>query len=160
MHYKIKNLAVAMAVGIVFLGFAEPTPSKAVTAVNAMSESTTPTVTSTAKVTSPLNVEEASALDIWLEKLAQKESEGRERIKILDTNGKYSYGCLQFQEWTFKSYGQKYGVLKDPSSWENKIYDCNVQKQLAKKMIQNEYVLWQSWYTSVMVRNLGLPPRS
>lgn len=141
MHYKTKNLAVAIAVGIVFLGATQPVPTKAVTAVNAYSESTVPSVTAQAKIASPLKVEEITALDIWIERLAQKESEGRERIKILDVNDKYSYGCLQFQEWTFKAYGAKYGILKDTANWENAIYDCNFQKQLAKKMIQNEYIL-------------------
>lgn len=160
MHYKNKNLAVALLVGLVLLGATQPVPTKAVTAADAYSESTVPTVTAQAKVASPLKIEEVTALDIWIEKLVQKESNGREKIRILDVNDKYSYGCLQFQEWTFRSYGTKYGLLKDTKNWENAIYDCSLQKQLAKKMIQNEYVLWQSWYTSVITRNLGLPPRS
>lgn len=114
----------------------------------------------TAGIQPRLKVKEASALDLWLEKLAEVESHGRDRIKILDVNGKFSYGCLQFQEWTFRNYGQKYGVLKDAADWESKIYDCSVQKLIAKNMIRDNYVLWQSWYTSVVIRDLGLPPRS
>ncbi|TSC60193.1 MAG: hypothetical protein LiPW15_71 [Parcubacteria group bacterium LiPW_15] len=101
------------------------------------------------------------AMDSWLQKLAHKESEGREHIKILDHNNQYSYGCLQFQMATFRSYIRKYDLLEntEDAELENMIYDCDFQKVLARKMIEDDYSNWRNWYTSVSVRNLGLPPR-
>jgi hypothetical protein len=34
----------------------------------------------------------------FLTALAEVESNGRNNLKVLDTNGRYSYGCLQIQE--------------------------------------------------------------
>ena len=101
------------------------------------------------------------AMDAWLQKLIQKESEGREHIKILDHNNQYSYGCLQFQMATFRSYIRKYKLLAntEDAERENMIYDCEFQQVLARKMIEDDYSNWRNWYTSVSVRNLGLPPR-
>ena len=101
------------------------------------------------------------AMDIWLQKLIHKESEGREHIKILDHNNQYSYGCLQFQMATFRSYVRKYKLLSntEDAELENMIYDCEFQKTLARKMIEDDYSNWRNWYTSVSIRNLGLPPR-
>ncbi len=99
-------------------------------------------------------------LDIWLDKLAAKESEGRSHIKILDHNNRYSYGCLQFQMETFRSYTRKYDLLlnTEDSELENMIYDCDFQKTLARKMIEDDRSNWRNWYTSVSVKKLGLPP--
>ena len=87
------------------------------------------------------------AMDAWLQKLIQKESEGREHIKILDHNNQYSYGCLQFQMATFRSYIRKYKLL------------ANTEDAELENMIYDDYSNWRNWYTSVSVRNLGLPPR-
>lgn len=100
------------------------------------------------------------ALDVWLDRLAYIESEGRERIKILDHNKRYSYGCLQFQMQTFKSYIKKYDLLEDGDSTDlnELIYDCGFQKVLARLMIEDDYSNWRNWYTSVTAKKLGFPP--
>jgi len=100
-------------------------------------------------------------LDIWLEKLADKESEGKPHLKVLDDNNYYSYGCLQFQMGTFKSYVKEYGLLPEAEDkeLENMIYDCDFQKILARKMIEENPANWRHWYTSVSVKKLGLPPK-
>ncbi len=48
----------------------------------------------------------SSTLSSWLEILADKESGNRADIRVLDTNGKYSYGCLQFQMETWLGFGK------------------------------------------------------
>jgi len=100
------------------------------------------------------------ALEIWMDKLVQLESKGNEYSKVKDSNGQYSYGCLQFQMPTFKSYGLKYGlILKDDERNLNEIiYDCKLQKEIAEAMLREDSGNWRHWYTSVVKKNLGLPP--
>ncbi len=163
MHSHLKNLAVSALVGTAVLGSVYPATLNALSTADAYRFPATFVFTPeiTPKATPVvLKVTEPSALDLWLEQLIQKESHGRTHVKILDVNGKYSYGCLQFQEWTFRAFGEKYGLVKPGAVLEPLIYDCELQKAIAKHMIQNDYKLWQSWYTSVVERDLGFPPRS
>jgi len=106
-----------------------------------------------------LTVEEPLAIDIWLAKLAFQESAGKHDIKVLDVNGKYSYGCLQFQEGTFRKYGVKYGLITPSTPVESKIYDCELQKKIAKLMLAEDYSNWRAWYTSSRTKSVGLPPK-
>lgn len=101
-----------------------------------------------------------SPLDLWLEKLIVLESNGKENIKILDHNGEHSFGCLQFQKETFKEFGLKYRFITIDDDIDNFIYDCRLQKEIAKKMIEDNYSNWRRWYTSVKIKGLGLPPKS
>lgn len=95
-------------------------------------------------------------LDIWIEKLVLKESGGNERIEIIDVNGKYSRGCLQFQDETFINYSKLYFGQSN----YGRILDCGYQKELARKMLEDNYGHWKHWYHSVITRGLGLPPSS
>lgn len=98
-------------------------------------------------------------LDAWLNGLIQKESSGRTNIKILDVNNRYSYGCLQFQKPTFIAYGRKYGFVSgEEANLESLLMSCSLQKAIARKMILDDASNWRHWYTSVAVKNLGLPP--
>ncbi len=99
-------------------------------------------------------------LDAWIDSLVAKESEGKSHIKILDHNDRYSYGCLQFQMETFESYIKRYDLLPhaEDSELENMIYDCDFQKLLTRKMIEEDPENWRHWYTSVAKRGLGVPP--
>ncbi len=78
----------------------------------------------------------------------------------LDSNGKYSYSCLQFQERTFVDRVKEYRLLPRAEAAEimNWIYDCDFQKQVARKMFENEPNAWVHWRTSVE-RGLGMPPQ-
>ena len=102
----------------------------------------------------------ADKLDAWINSLVNKESEGRSHIKILDHNARYSYGCLQFQMETFEGYVKRYELLPntEDSELENMIYDCDFQKLLTRKMIEENPENWRHWYTSVAKRGLGVPP--
>ena len=102
-------------------------------------------------------------LDNWLDNLAQAESNGKDHIKILDVNGLYSYGCLQFQVGTFLSYGRKYGIVPEEALSNpdllKLIYNCSVQKEIARAMIEDSAANWRHWYTSVRYnKNVGMPP--
>jgi len=85
----------------------------------------------------------------WLERLAGCESSHREDIVILDTNKRYSYGCLQFQERTWNYYMSRYG-LSYPD-----IMNCQHQKELASMMLQENHLNYRHWLTCS--RKIGLP---
>jgi hypothetical protein len=87
----------------------------------------------------------------WLDRLEQAESGGDIDMKYLDVNGKYSYGCLNFQEWTWDHYSHQFNV-------QGSIMSCSAQKEVATDMIASDYNLWRSWYTSVAVKHVGYPP--
>jgi hypothetical protein len=82
-----------------------------------------------------------------IEELALCESSGRENIKILDTNGWYSHGCLQFQVPTFKQYCERYGIFPEAEyeDYINLIGDCQIQKDLAYDMIKEDPKNWGHW---------------
>jgi len=98
-----------------------------------------------------LQVSEATPLDLYIEELAQYESNGQEDISIIDRNHKASRGCLMFQDATFQEQSKKYGIKGD-------IMDCRTQKLLAREMFLHDPTAPSRWYTSVYVRGLGLPP--
>ena len=98
---------------------------------------------------SPLVIEEFTPLDLYIERLAFLESSGRETIQIIDSNGKWSRGCLQFQDATFAEQTAKYDLAGD-------ILDCTFQKQLTKAMLSDKPGNVRHWYHSS--RKLGRPP--
>lgn len=100
-----------------------------------------------------------SKLDSWIEKLIVLESGGYKNLKVLDDNGKHSFGCLQFQKTTFEEFGRRYGFIAGGDNIDKIIYDCDLQKAIAKRMIKEDRGNWRRWYTSVMIKKLGLPPK-
>jgi hypothetical protein len=90
--------------------------------------------------------------ELWLASLEYCESQGRSDLRILDTNGYYSYGAFQFQMYTFLSYGKQYGVLDKSLTIEeargNKkdgpIYDVEIQKSIVIYMVEDG--LDSQWY--------------
>jgi hypothetical protein len=98
-----------------------------------------------------------STLAEWLEVLADEESGNRAHIKVLDVNGRYSYGCLQFQMATWIGMGKAYGIGTTPEN----IYDCQLQKHLAFVMISDRYANWRHWgWTVTKVGGAGYPPQT
>jgi len=114
---------------------------------------------STVIVFSATDAEKKNTLDSWLKKLVYLESEGKNNIKVLDHNGLHSFGCLQFQMSTFREFGLRYGLISEDDDLEKVIYNCPLQKEIAKEMIRENPGYWRKWYTSVMIRGLGLPPK-
>lgn len=91
-------------------------------------------------------------LDVWVEKVRWEESRGQDMLVILDTNNKYSHGCLQYQMQTWLDDSKKYKV-------EGEMMDCNKQKELAKKTVMAEPENgWRRWYTTVVKKGVGKPP--
>jgi hypothetical protein len=105
------------------------------------------------------NVEDE--MDHWLSKLARFEYPGTEKYyKRLDSNGRYSYGCLQFQAQTFTGMAQKYNISKAFGN-ASAIYDCSIQKEIARAMfLEDPVAAAHHWYTSIYVKGLGMPPDS
>lgn len=102
------------------------------------------------------------ALDLWVEELAVYECPScGPNYRRVDINGLYSYGCLQFQEATFRSYALRYHLLtKEQLEDLNYYYRCDIQKQIVKRMFAemgNTYEFGRNWYTSIYVKGLGLP---
>ena len=99
------------------------------------------------------------ALDVWIEQLRQYESNGDDDVEIIDSNGEWSIGCLQFQLDTFKSYAVRYNLF--PHAEENELAnqwkDCETQKRLARLMLLEDVKNARHWYTSVYVRGLQEP---
>lgn len=148
---KLQKLVASIAVGTVFSGLLY-TNSNATTVANSYVENTDHTVQ--AYILSPL--------DLWLNRLVRVESGGKAKIKVLDVNDKFSYGCLQFQMYTFKTYGQKYGLIPtdiQSEELEQSIYDCRLQKRIARAMILDNSSNWKHWYNSV-VNSTGHPPKT
>lgn len=96
----------------------------------------------------------------WIDKLEWYESQNNEDIIIIDTNGKKSFGCLQFQKETFIRQVKKYNILPKAEEQEimNLILDCKLQKKLAFEMIKHNPDNWKHWRTSVVKKKLGKPP--
>ena len=154
------GFAVSMAIGgtttsqmFMHHSFSEGVPNTVV------STATTYHPNSPIVVFSTTSAKEQNALDSWLKKLVFFESEGKSKIKVLDNNGLHSFGCLQFQMSTFKEFGLKYGLIFEGDDLEKIIYDCVLQKEIARRMIEENPSNWRRWYTSVMIRGLGLPPK-
>lgn len=103
---------------------------------------------------------QSNKLEIWLDKLADKESGHQADIVVVDVNGKKSYGCFQFQMATWIGMGEKYGFITTPDN----ILDCSLQKQVAFSMIDSRYENWKHWRCSVVgcdkynIVGIGLPP--
>jgi hypothetical protein len=75
--------------------------------------------------------QEIDAKSVWIDGLADCESQSSTTIKILDTNGYYSYGLLMFQQKTWLSYGKKFGATKE------NIFDEELQRIVARSMLDN-----------------------
>ncbi len=102
-----------------------------------------------------------SMLSLYIEELIVRESQGDARKKILDANGEFSYGCLQFQKPTFLQTGKRYGFIpQDMTKVEPTIYDCALQKKLATKLLKDHPSYWVLWENSArkIRRELGLSP--
>jgi|GEM_PF-5314088 len=98
------------------------------------------------------------ALHLWLDKLETYEKCPPEGI--IDNNNKRSYSCLCFQMETFQRYFIKYYGKTDieKNEWLNLISDCELQKEIAYKMIKESWNNWKHWSWSIVNRGLAKPP--
>lgn len=77
--------------------------------------------------------------DNWVSALVNCESEGSTTVKVLDTDGYYSYGLGQFHMKTWLTYGKNFGATKE------NIYDGILQKKVIKSMLDDG--LENQWWT-------------
>lgn len=158
MDSYIKRLVVSLVVLSVstFVAFV---PGVATATAPVVESEVNPTATTTTYVDPKpalIAVAEAAqtgSLYDWLDQLGEYESGNRPDIKHLDVNGRYSYGCLQFQMGTWLAYGKSLGAT------ESNIYDCSLQKRVAHQMITEKYSNWRHWSYTVQSRMGVLPPR-
>jgi len=169
MHFIISKKTAATFAVLAAIAISYPSPLNATTVkgtppptvpvAETPSEAPSRPAVVASSVRQELVVQEPSAMDIWLAKLIQQESGNRSNLKVLDVNGLYSYGCLLFQEGTFRNYALKYGFISYGTPTESKIYDCELQKKIAKRMIAEDYSNWRAWYNSVKRPAVGLSPK-
>lgn len=74
----------------------------------------------------------------WLHTLEQCESTGSTTATILDTNGKFSRGILQFQMSTWLRYEKDFGATT------TNIYDADLQERVALSMLNAGG--WRNWF--------------
>lgn len=73
-----------------------------------------------------------------IQKLIQCESRGK-NIKIVDSNGYYSYGILQFQRSTWNDFSRESGIIGDPMKENDAI-------RMTRWAIENGYgKRWTCW---------------
>lgn len=89
--------------------------------------------------------------DIYLAKIVECESGGNETIKVVDSNGYYSYGAFQFQKGTFLSQSDLYSL----GYTDKDIFDYRKQKYLAHLMLKDGGE--GHWYNCT--KNLGKYPK-
>ena len=106
------------------------------------------------------------SLDLWIESLSGVELPDylpRDTC-VVDTNGKLSCGCLQYQYETFSSWAlkPKFRNQLSPNAEDSDILnlykDCDYQKQLTRVVLLDNPKEWRNWYTSVIKKGVGLPP--
>lgn len=86
-------------------------------------------------------------LPIGMRELVRCESLGNPRIVVLDTNNQYSFGLFQFQEATFRKYGERYGLISNDLSRKqllSLILNPYLQIKIATRMLEDG--LWFNWY--------------
>lgn len=74
----------------------------------------------------------------WIESLIQCESQGSTTVKILDSDGYYSYGLGQFHLQTWLAFGKEFGTTKE------NIYDGDLQRIVIRDMLDKG--MWKQWY--------------
>lgn len=83
------------------------------------------------------------------------------RYKRVDSNKKFSYGCLQFQSATWREMVRRHdpdSKGKTDTEIHSRIYECEYQKKIAGAMFQeNKVKASYHWYTTIYKKGLGLP---
>lgn len=106
--------------------------------------------------------EERGPLDLYLDNLEKFECPNcGPRYKRVDSNRKYSYGCLQFQSATWREMVRRHdpdSKGKTDTEIHSRIYECEYQKQIAGAMFkENIKKASFHWYTTIYKKGLGLP---
>ena len=94
--------------------------------------------------------------DIWIDKLVICESSGKETAVNWNDKGSPSYGLLQYKVGTFVFYAKRYNLFPyaETNEYFNFIYDGDIQRMLAKKMLQEDFDNWRHWTNCWLLMNL------
>lgn len=103
------------------------------------------------------------AQDVWISALEWCESKGvEEAINPKDRDGTKSFYSFQFKPGTFRSYGEKYGVIKKGLS-EEKIRELmksqELQRKIVENMINDKSVRWAQQFPDCVKNKIGYPPK-
>lgn len=86
----------------------------------------------------PVVLAEQVRLDAVVQKLIDCESGGKS-VRIIDSNGYYSYGILQFQKSTWDDFSEQSGIVGDPMVPNDAI-------TMARWAVRNGYgTRWSCW---------------
>jgi len=88
-----------------------------------------------------------SSKEIWISKLAECESMGSTTIKVLDTNGYFSYGKYQWQMASWLNYRIQ-GATKE------NILDEKMQDKITRYALDQGK--WEMWYNCGKIINKKL----
>jgi len=78
--------------------------------------------------------------DVWMQALAQRESGGDDKIKVLDVDGYYSYGRYNYHMSTWLKYSKLFGTTKE------NIYDGTLQDAVTRYILDTKGS--SDWYNS------------
>lgn len=114
------------------------------------------------KIISKQEEKRIGALDLYLDELEKLECRNcGPQFKRLDSNKKFSYGCLQFQSATWREMVRRHDPNskgKTDAEIHSRIYECPYQKKIAGAMFTEDKVKAANhWYTSIYKKGLGLP---
>lgn len=89
-------------------------------------------------------------LEATINRLIQCESGGK-NVVVLDTNGKYSYGILQYQLATWNWFSSLSGINGEPMNQEDAV-------KMARWAIKNGFgPQWSCWNAQVIHQKLLIP---
>lgn len=118
--------------------------------------------TSTIATTTPAKPALTHRQDVWLYVLEWCESKGKPTaINQVDRDGTPSYYSFQFKPGTFKTYGEKYGIIKSGHTYAEimellKSYE--LQRSIVTEMIRDPKTNWEQQFPNC-VRTYGRPPQ-
>lgn len=142
-HSRIIRVGIALIVGLTLLGVPSAYVGEAVTIKKDEKKE-----------------EGRDALGVYLDTLATYECRDcPDGYRRLDSNQKYSFGCLQFQKRTFDAMVARYRLVPE-REYDNSldIVRCEDQKRVARAMFQDDPGRASlHWFTSIYKRGLGLP---
>lgn len=103
------------------------------------------------------------AQEVWISALEWCESRAKpEAVNPIDRDGTASYYCLQFKPSTFRSLGERYGVIdkgQSDSAIMSLMPDCELQRAIVRGMIKDTTTDWPQQFPVCVLEKIGPPPR-
>jgi hypothetical protein len=165
---KLQKLAVSMAVGTAVFAYGAPANLNAITAANPYEEASffanaaaSPSLRANlalekqaVSIATVIAAQSAGIPERLLDKLAYCESSGNPKALNPNDAGSPSYGLYQYKAATWKTYLAKYGLTPATGAPLDHIYDASLQKELTRRILEDEVDGWKHWQTCS--RKVGL----